>query len=428
MFWSTTTQASWRPQLALLKSEVLRFSVRTAGVARPALDNIVVAGMFRSPTGLGQSARLCCAALRDAGYNVAAIDLCEQFKVAGGVPFNDYGSQPKEGPGVIILHINGPWVSRALWQIGRARTRDKFIIGYWAWELEVMPPNWIQGAHFVHEIWAPSRFAGEAFARDVDRPVRIVPHVLPLKAVDCEFPNAKLAARLSMGLPDSAFVVAFGFAMLSNFARKNPLAAISAFKEAFGNDPSAQLVLRCLDRDAYPYGARIVNDHIAGCKNIHLISNVSTPMSLVIDAADVYLSLHRSEGFGLTLLEAMVAGKPVITTNWSGNMDFTTIDDSVLIESELVAVDDPQGVFSRSEGRWAEPNLNDAANALRRLHQDVEFRVRMGVIARVAAENFVLKSKTIFLSALHAAVGATIPGNAFNHPCNQMSQKHYSSL
>jgi glycosyltransferase involved in cell wall biosynthesis len=393
-----------RVWLAGLKSELLRYLVSTASVASPALDNIVVAGLFRSPTGLGQSARLCCAALRDIGYNVAAIDLCEQFRVAGGVPFENCGSPPKQGPGIVILHINGPEVSRALWHIGRVHIRDKLIIGYWAWELEAVPANWIEGAQFVHEIWTPSRFAGEALARVAGRPVRVVPHALPLIAAGLGPPDTKSATRVAMGLPESAFIVAFGFAMLSNFERKNPLAVIAAFKQAFRNDPSAHLVLRCLDLDAYQRGARILDDHVAGFRNIHLISNISTPMSSVVDAADVYLSLHRSEGFGLTLLEAMAAGKPVVATNWSGNTDFMSTDDSVLIECEFVKVNDPQCVFGRTNGRWAAPNLGQAVKALERLRRDAELRMIMGAKARAAAENFVLKSRTTLQSALHAAV------------------------
>jgi glycosyltransferase involved in cell wall biosynthesis len=400
-----TAPPYWRVQFAGLKSELLQCFVSTASDASPALDNIVVAGLFRSPTGLGQSARLCRAALQDVGYSAAAIDLCTQFKIAGGVPFENCGSPPRQGPGIVILHINGPEVSRALWHVGRAHTRDKLIIGYWAWELEAVPENWIKGAKFVHEIWAPSRFAGEALARVAGRPIRVVPHVLPLNAADWGLPNTKSAARVAMGLSDSAFVVAFGFAMLSNFERKNPLAVIAAFKQAFPNDPSAHLVLRCLDLDAYPRGAQILNDHIAGCRNIHLISDISTSMKSVIDAADVYLSLHRSEGFGLTLLEAMAAGKPVVTTNWSGNMDFMSTDNSVLIDGEFVEVDDPQGVFGRSKGRrWAAPSLSEAVKALQRLRWDSELRMILGAKAQAATRNFVLKSRTTLQSALHAAI------------------------
>jgi glycosyltransferase involved in cell wall biosynthesis len=394
-----------RVWLAGLKSELLRRLVSTASVASPAFDNIVVVGLFRSPTGLGQSARLCRAALQDIGYNVTAIDLCEQFRVAGGVPFENGGSTVRQGPGIVILHVNGPEVSRALWHVGRVQIRDKLIIGYWAWELEAVPRSWIEGAQFVHEIWTPSRFAGEALGRVAARPVRVVPHVLPLIAAGFEgLPDTKSAARSAMGLPDSAFIVAFGFAMLSNFERKNPLAVIAAFKQAFRNDPSAHLVLRCLDLKGYQRGARILNDHVAGFRNIHVISDISTPMSSVVDAADVYLSLHRSEGFGLTLLEAMAAGKPVVATNWSGNTDFMSPDNSVLIESEFVEVNDPQGFFGRSKGRWAAANLCQAVKALKRLHRDAELRMILGAKARAAAENFVLKSRTTLQSALHAAV------------------------
>jgi glycosyltransferase involved in cell wall biosynthesis len=388
-----------------LKTGVLRVIAPRAGIALPALDNIIVAGLFKSPTGLGESARLCFKALTYVGYKPAAVDLCEQLRIGGGVVF-DYGAlSPMPGPGILILHINGPQVSRAIWHIGRALVRDKLIVGYWAWELEGVPSEWSEEARFVHEIWAPSRFAAGALARAIDRVVRVVPHVLPLPSRKSNQPDRQALARAALGLPGSAFVVAFGFAMRSSFERKNPLAAIAAFKLAFGHDPEAMLILRCLDLDAYPAGAARLCGANAGWSNIRLLTGLSHPMSALIDAADVYLSLHRSEGFGLTLLEAMAAGKPVVATDWSGNTDFMSMNDSLLVESSFVAVDDPQGIYRRGEDRWAAPSIRAAATALRRLRRDSELRTALGARATGAAERFALRSRTTLLSAVHDCTG-----------------------
>src|SRR5215470_6846535 len=105
----------WRRHLAELKTSALSLLVRPPREPRLSLDNIAVSGLFRSPTGLGQSARLCRNALLDAGYTARLIDLCDQFKVSGGVPVESAKDLPRPGPGLLIVHINGPQMSRALW-------------------------------------------------------------------------------------------------------------------------------------------------------------------------------------------------------------------------------------------------------------------------------------------------------------------------
>jgi len=367
------------------------------------LDNIAVSGLFRSPTGLGQSARLCRDALRDAGYSVRSIDLCDQFKVSGGVPVEIADdSPPRSGPGILIVHINGPHISRALWRIGRRVLREKLIIGYWAWELEDLPPAWLDGARYVHEVWAPSRFAATAMSKAINRPVRVVHHVLREARQISDRAALQSSAKEAIGLPPTAFVVAYAFAMLSNFERKNPLATIAAFKRTFGRDLNSHLILRCLDVNAYPAGFASIMRQIYGFDNIHLFTDIKVSMDAFFRAADVYLSLHRSEGFGLTLLEAMAAGCPVIATNWSGNTDFMTAKDSLLITCDLKPVQDPQGIYQNASALWAEPNLDAATTALRRLYDDHAFRSMMAAKARAKAERFILESR----ATLHAAITA----------------------
>jgi ADP-heptose:LPS heptosyltransferase len=399
--------SDWRHGMADLKTRVLRGLVPGAGTASPDLDNIVVAGLLSSPTGLGQSARLCSDAIRDIGYRISTVDLCPQFKIPGNVAFDGGAGSPRAGSGILLLHVNAPQVPRALWHLDRALTRDKLIVGCWAWELERTPPDWSEGARCVHEIWAPSRFAAAAMAGSVPgRPVRIVPHVAAPAAPTGDGRERAGAARAALGLPGAAFVAAYGFSMLSGFERKNPLGAVVAFRQAFGDDPDAVLVLRCLDLDAYPPGAARLRSEIARSVNIRLLTQASPSMRTVIEAADIYLSLHRSEGFGLTLIEAMAAGKPVVATGWSGNTDFMSGDDSVLIESGLVAVEDPQGIYRHGEDKWADPSIAATAAALRRLRRDGALRVALGARARAAAEGFAERGRRDLRSALATCAGA----------------------
>ena len=396
----STVALSLRARLAALKTVALRSLVRPARTPLVSPDNFAVAGLLESPTGLGQSARLCRDALGDAGCSVGLIDLCERFKVPGGVPVDIADRPPRPGPGTLIVHINAPQISRALQHIGRRLVRDKLIVGYWAWELETVPAAWLDGARYVHEVWTPSRFVAKAVSKAIDRTVCIVPHVLRAPPKPDTDEQAQSAAREALGLPRSAFVAAFAFAMLSNFERKNPLAAIAAFKHAFGRDPSVCLILRCLDLNAYPAGLARIKSDIAGFDNIRLYGNAGVSIGSFMRAADVYLSLHRSEGFGLTMLEAMAYARPVVATNWSGNTDFMAPEGCVSIRYGLIPVHDPQETYQVPDSLWAEPDVESAAAALCRLRDNPTLRLTMAAKARVNAEQFISYSRT----ALHAAL------------------------
>ena len=401
-FIASPLAAPWRRHIAALKTAALHVLVPSARKSLVSLDNIAVSGLFRSPTGLGQSARLCRNALLDAGYAVSLIDLCDQFKVSGGVPIETVDDAPQPGPGILIVHVNGPQMSRALWHIGRSVLRDKLIIGYWAWELEDLPPGWIDAARYVHEVWSPSRFAAAALSKAISRPVRIVPHVLSASHQRSTPPPRRSSAKEVMGVPPTAFVVAYAFAMLSNFERKNPLATIAAFKQAFGRDRNALLILRCLDVNSYPAGLASIMREIDGFDNIRLYTDIKVSNGTFLRAADVYLSLHRSEGFGLTLLEAMAAGCPVIATNWSGNTDFMTAEDSLLIVCQLRPVQDPQGIYQIPAALWAEPDIDEATVALRQLYDDRTSLLLMAAKARAKAELFISESKATLQAAITA--------------------------
>jgi glycosyltransferase involved in cell wall biosynthesis len=348
---------------------------RVAPNAKPALP-IIVAGPLRTASGIGETARLCHSALAAAGLPVYGLDLTTalmqeldfpgyRFENAGGL----------RGSGTIILHVNSPMVPIAMLRLGRDFLHGKHVIGYWAWELPAAPSEWRLGVPFVHDIWVPSRFTADALSTlAAGRSVHVVP---PPVAIDVTPTNLmeRDATR--------PFTVLTIFNMASSFARKNPCATISAFRSAFGDDPHARLIIKLANMSTYPQGLELIEAAIAEVKNITLVgaSLEKSALNALYSDADVLISLHRSEGFGLTLAEAMLRGLPVIATNWSGNVDFLTDDTGIPVPYRVVSAQDPQGTYQHPELCWADADIEAAAAALRRLRADPALRRKLGEAA-----------------------------------------------
>ncbi|MDB5365829.1 MAG: hypothetical protein JWM77_1756 [Rhodospirillales bacterium] len=352
---------------------------------------IAVAGPLATASGLGQAARLQLAAFGQAGLAARALDLSAAFMAVDESAPPYPPSAPGES-GVLILHANGPFARYALARIGRARLADKRVVGYWAWELPRLPPDWRDGFAAVHELWVPSRFTREAL-RDSPVPVRVVPYPVALS------PRGR-RDRAAFGFADGLFVVLVAFDMASTFARKNPLGAIEAFHRAFGDDPRARLVLKVSNAERAQAASDLVARAIEGHANMQLIAEKwpHARVTSLIASADIVLSLHRAEGFGLVPAEAMLAGVPVVATGWSGNLDFMTQENSALVKHGFVPAVDAQGTYDHGDQLWADPDLDDAARQLRRLFDDEAARHSMSSRARDDAER--LFGAETFLDAI----------------------------
>ena len=157
--------------------------------------------------------------------------------------------------------------------------------------------------------------------------------------------------------------------MRSSIDRKNPIGAVEIFKRASVDHPDARLILKVNGKEGAPDRDQRLLTAIDGDPRIHVLNRVLTDqeMAELLAACDVYLSPHRCEGFGLMLASALLAGKLVVMTAWSGNMDFANLPGSYLIDYDFVEVDDVSGVYSAHAGRWAAPKVDHAAHVLVRL-------------------------------------------------------------
>ena len=262
-----------------------------------------------------------------------------------------------------VIHCGAPQTASLLNAV-LPEARDAWRVGYWAWELPDPPPEWKPFADLVHEIWTPSRFAADSLRRMFSRPVRVVPHVVPPHPPRRRDPSAPFTV---LTLADSR----------SSLSRKNPLGAIEAFRRAFGPSARARLVVKL----ALGTPPAEVTAALEGLPNARIIASFldDDALAALFRAADVLLSLHRAEGFGLPMLEAMAHGVPVVATGWSGNVDFMSDADSLLVPSRLVPVVDAAGIYGHS--LWAEPDTDAAAEMLRGL---AEFPARHACLAAAA--------------------------------------------
>ena len=311
----------------------------------PARDGVIVAGELARASGLGEGARLMLAGLAELG--VAGWPLRAGLRLPGETEDIPVQSGPPPPPGApLVLHVNAPHVAAALLQLPRGLVRGRRVIGCWAWELPVAPRDWATGLRFVHEVWVPSRFTAAAIEPLLPGRVRVVPY-----CVASNPPRPSALDRQAFGYGSDAVIVLCSFSLASSFERKNPLAAIAAHRAAFGERADRVLVMKIGHAGHFGADMQRLRDAAAGAANIRFETR-TLPLAdnhALTACADIVLSLHRSEGFGLVPAEGMLLGRAVVLTDWSGNTDFTDSETAALVPYRLVPAVDPRG---RVSGTW----------------------------------------------------------------------------
>lgn len=346
-------------------------------------EGLIVAGEIARASGLGESARIMQRALDAMG--VANWPLQAGLPVPGEAADIEPPSCEAHEVGAraaLVLHVNAPVLPSALLRLPRRLLRGRRVIGYWAWELETVPASWRPARACVHEIWAPSGFTARALQSLMPGRVRVVPHALALSP-----PKPGRMGRAEFGLPEDAVIVLVSFSLASAFERKNPLGSIVAFRKAFGNRRDRILVLKVGHARHSDADMQRLLGAVAGADNIRLETRV-LPVGethALTKLADIVLSLHRSEGFGLVPAEAMMLGRPVVATNWSATTEFLDEDCAVPVGYRLVPARDPRGIFEAPGAVWADADLDDAASALVTLADASERRATLGARARQMA-------------------------------------------
>ncbi|MDT3778887.1 glycosyltransferase [Nitrospira sp. MA-1] len=277
-----------------------------------------------------------------------------------------------------VFHINADEMVNAKIHLGKDIFADRYNIGYWAWELSRFPHAWCSALQLVDEVWAPSRFIEQAIADATSSPVIRMPLAV-------EFPAPNGMTRESFGLPDDRFLFLFFFDFTSYVQRKNPEGAIRAFLQAFPDvdDERVGIVIKMNGMDLRPQEYQAFIQSI-DCEDprIILMDRVLTDRETksLVNLCDCFLSLHRSEGFGRGLAEAMYLGKPVIATGYSGNLDFTNASNSCLVDYRLIPVREHEYPFAEGQ-KWADPDIEHAVWFMKRIVKDTHYANTIGMHA-----------------------------------------------
>lgn len=346
---------------------------------------LVISGFFSETIGIGRAGRLTAQALEAAGYAPERHDLRATFRHIA----DRKARLPGENSGVWLIHANALEVLVALMAHTPEQWSKRYRIGFWAWETPKAPSDWVWLARYLHEIWVPSQFVYDALAatfaaqgaQDLSARLRLLPHPAPGAAASAD--------RARFGLEAGVCETLSLFDTKSSAARKNPWAAIEAWTKAFPAPSKAhRLTLKVQDlSDDAPTRERLERI-LATRSDVRLFTErlSDSEMDSFVASFDVLMSLHRSEGFGLSLLEAMRAGVCVIATGWSGNVDFMTPDNARLTGYRLIPIEDRHGAYSivkREPAQvWAEADTDEAAKALRELCTDAGLRQQLGQEAR----------------------------------------------
>lgn len=357
-------------------------------------DGVAIGGEIGRSSGLGQAARLIQAGIQHLGLPATS------FEAGPLAPRNV--AIPPAGHALLLV-VNAPVLPAALLRMPKHMLRGRRVIANWYWELPTVPASWQAAAKCVHEIWVSSEFTRASLEPLAPGRIRVV-H-LPVAIAP---PTPSPRTRLDFGLPSDQFIVLTSFSLASSFARKNPLGAIAAFRRAFADQPDALLLLKLSHVEDYPEDLARIHAALAGAANIRVITETLPQPDLyaLIACADAVLSLHRSEGFGLVPAEAMALGKPVLATNWSGNVDFMDASCAMPIPYRLIPAQDPRGVFEAPGAVWADADIEAASVALRQLAADPSLRARLG---HAAQETVRTKLGTQTLAAALRANGLEAP-------------------
>jgi glycosyltransferase involved in cell wall biosynthesis len=342
-----------------------------------------IVGFLTADLGIGESARCMVRAADAASIPVSLVPLKLNCRNRLGDLTYEKRLQEFNSYGANIFHIDPPVARDIDHHHGPQFRKDKYNIGYFAWELAEFPDAWLPSLDYFDEIWCPSNFTRDSVALKALYPVLTMAH-----SIGFERPSADAATlRARFGLPVGRFLFLCLFDLNSYTARKNPQGVIEAFRKSGLSRGSASLVIKVQNADMNPADFASLAEAVRDLPGTVIISETlsRTNVYALEAACDCFVSLHRSEGFGLAVAECMYLGKPVISTNWSATSEYLDHENGYPVRCELVELKENHGPYTKGSS-WAEPDTGHAAELMQRIVSDPAGAARIGAAARRTME------------------------------------------
>lgn len=337
-----------------------------------------VVGFFRAEFGQGEAARRLLAALEQAGLPFSTVTY-DRVPHRQEHPFEERNGDGSFANNIVCL--NAEHLLQFALDGGRDLLRNRYSAGLWFWETSRFPLHLRPALDLLDEVWVASDFVGETIAAETSKPVLTFP--LPVLA-----PQPPDLSRADLDLPEDAYVFLFVFDFFSTLERKNPLGLIEAFRRAFPEPGRALLYVKSINGEQVPSDLARLRAAAAGRPDIVLSDGYldGDRLTALSALSDCYVSLHRSEGFGLTIAEAMALGKPAIATGYSGNLAFMDAESSYLVPYELTTLGEDVGPYPAGTV-WADPDLDETARLMREVFDDPERARERGQRGKEAVES-----------------------------------------
>ena len=369
-------------------------------IASNELNGVDVVGFFTAEHGVGEAARVLVSTLKSMDVAVGTINYTDtQSRQA-----HPYSTDDVLRHRAVLVSMNAEQLTHSPHRLGTDFYSNRYVISQWFWELEQAPQWYAPAWPMVNEMWAPTRFIEQMLRNSAPSDVKI--SYVPLPVVRPAFDAALTRSHFDL---DNRFMFLFAFDFMSVMKRKNPLGLIDAFTRAFPAGSGAQLVIKAINGDKRPVEREVLMTAASQHPDVTVIDTYFTraETSSLMNLADCYVSVHRSEGLGLTLSEAMSHGKPVIATNYSGNVDFMDDSNSYLVPWTRVAVGEGAEGYS-PDATWAEPDVVEAARLMRHVYENQADAAKVGQ----KAQDGILKN---FSEAASGAIMKNRLSEIWNH-------------